>query len=206
MLQRLRTWISQFCKLKLADCNLQSGSCKFLLATLAIFIAAYLAWLRFSPPPPKPGMVIAAAPPPKAVADQPVKVVNVPVIVYRDRVKVIEKLGLPPSSPREEVQTAFDIPRLKYGGTGAVFVNTTTGQSRTAIIAKEAPWISFERDNEINAGVKVGTSSRRAEIEYRRDILQVKGVGVMLTTGASASIDGPMDPEWNVAAKLKYSW
>lgn len=148
---------------------------QWLWFAVALLVAGYLAWCRWEVRRPAPGLVVTAAPP-RSVANEPTKTVQSPVIVYRDRERVTAKLGMPPPAPREEVQAAADLPRLPYGGTAAVYLNASTGQSRVEVRAAESPWFALRRGNALGVSYGVGTNGQTAAVRYRRDIAQVKSV------------------------------
>jgi len=143
---------------------------------VAAIILSYLAWLKFHKPDIKPGEVITA-PPARAVRNEPtVAVQPKQLIVYRDTVRVIEKLGLPAAAPQERIQQAVEIPRLKYGGTAATFTNLSTGQSRTVIKAAAAPWFAFRNDWAVGAGAGIGTEGKTLAGRLRYDVAQIKAL------------------------------
>lgn len=154
-----------------------------------VLAIAYGCWLKLGATPVKPGQTIPNLPPPKAVKDEPVKTVQVPVIVYRDRERVITKLGLPPAEAKEEVQTAAVIPAMKYGGKAAVYLNTTTGKSRMAVVANEAPWLAWERGNTVGIGAGISREGRYFTGDYKRDVLSVKGVVLAGQVGVTSFQD-----------------
>lgn len=134
----------------------------------------YCGWLVLHRPDVKPGQVITASPA-HVVQSEPVKVIEPKkVVVYRDRIKVVEKLGMAPPREHEEVQITAEIPRLKYGGQAAVFLNTSTGQGRTEIKAHEAPWFAFRNDLALGMGGGIGTLAGRV----RYDVLQIKNLAL----------------------------
>lgn len=142
----------------------------------AILIAAYCAWLVFHKPDIKPGEVVTASPA-KAVKGEPqVAIKPKQVIVYRDTVRVVEKLGLPPAQPQEQIIQAVDVPKLKYGGVSATFLDMSTGKSRTEIKANSAPWLAFRNDLAIGVGAGIGTQGRTVAGRIRLDVLQIKDV------------------------------
>jgi len=136
----------------------------------------YLAWLKFKAPDVKPGAVIQATVAPAVKNEPTVAVQPKQLIVYRDTVRVVEKLGLPPAAPQERVQQAVEIPRLKYGGTAATFTNRSTGQSRTVIKAAPAPWFAFRNDLAIGAGYGIGTGGNTMAGRIRYDVAQIKAL------------------------------
>lgn len=145
---------------------------------VAVFALSYLAWLRWHAPDVKSGQVVTATPAPAVENEPQIAIQPKQVIVYRDTVRVVEKLGLPPAAPQEKVQQAVAIPELKYGGTAATFINTSTGQSRTIIKASEAPWLAFRNDLAIGIGAGVGTQGNTMAVRIRYDVAQVKGVTI----------------------------
>lgn len=150
----------------------------YLCIALAVFLISYALWLRFRKPDIKPGATVQALPA-HQLKDMPQVAVPVKqVIVYRDKKKAIERLGLleEPDNPQEELQTAVEIPKLKYGGTAATFVNVSSGQSRTLIKANESPWLAFRADNALGAGYGVGTHGQTVTVRYRHDVVQIKSV------------------------------
>ncbi len=150
----------------------------YLYGAFVVFLLIYSAWLILHKPDIKPGQTVTA-PPAKVVNNEP-KIAIQPekVIVYRDKIRVVEKMGLPQPSHREEVQTTAEIPKLKYGGTAAVFLNTSTGQSRTEIKSNKAPWFAFKNDLAVGAGVGVGTEGKTLAGRIRYDIAQVKNLTI----------------------------
>lgn len=143
---------------------------------VAVTGLSYLTWLKFHKPDIRPGEVITA-PPTVAVKNEPtVAVKPKQLIVYRDTVRVVEKLGLPPAAPPERVQQAVEIPRTKYGGTVTTFVNMTTGQSRTAFKAADAPWFAFRNDWAVGAGAGIGTEGRAVAGRVRYDVSQIRAL------------------------------
>ena len=141
-----------------------------------LLVASYSLWLRFRPAPVAPGQVITAQPAHKLDGQPTIVIQPKQVIVYRDTVKVVEKLGIPQPAPQELVQQAVDLPPLKYGGVSATMLNMSSGQSRTVIKANDAPWFAFKSDNAIGVGYGVSSKGQTAVIRYRRDMLQVKNL------------------------------
>lgn len=139
---------------------------------------AYLLWLRFKAPDVRPGEVVQA-PPAKAVKNEPV-VAEKPkrLIVYRDTVRIVEKMGLPPAASQERVQQAVEVPRLKYGGTAVTFTNLSTGQSRSVIKASESPWFAFRNDLSAGIGYGVSTNGTTVTTRLRYDVAQIKALTV----------------------------
>lgn len=155
----------------------------------------YLVWLRFKAPDVRPGEVVQAAPV-KAVKDEPV-VAEKPkqLIVYRDTVRIVEKMGLPPAAPQERVQQAVEVPRLKYGGTAVTFTNLSTGQSRSVIKASESPWFAFRNDLSAGIGYGVGTNGTTVTTRIRYDVAQIKALTVSgeVEANYTASRDNPVE-------------
>lgn len=181
---------------------------RYLWLGVAAFTGIYLLWCKYGSRPPSPGKVIESAPPPKAVAAEPKKTIATKVQVYREPERVTRKLDLPPPKPREEVQTAADIPKLKNGGTAAVFLNTSTGQTRVEIKAKEAPLIAFERTNYLGGSIGASTGDGVGyRGYYKRDILQIKGAFIQ---GEGQAIYRPASKDKSlegiVWANIEYRW
>lgn len=167
MLEKLKNRLSAIPKWRL-----------YLYAGLTVLVIVYFAWLKFHKPDIKPGQVITA-PPAKAVKNEPVEAVKPKqIIVYRDTVRVVEKLGLPPAAPQEKVIQAVEVPRTKYGGTATTFVNMTTGVSRTEIKANAAPWFAFRNDLAIGAGAGIGTEGKTLAGRIRYDMVQIKNLTI----------------------------
>lgn len=171
--------------LKQTQQNLKSryqglGWKRYLIAGLLLLALIYVLWLRFFQPKPLPTGAITTAPPAKQLDGMPQKEITPKqVIVYRDKIKVIERLKLSPAeagNPDEEIQTAVDLPKLKYGGTATVFLNTSTGKNRTLVKAKTSPLFAFRADNSLGVGYGIGTQGQTAAIRYRRDVAQIKEV------------------------------
>lgn len=145
---------------------------------IGALIAAYCAWLYFHKPDVNPGQTVTA-PPAKAVKNEPqVAIKPARVMVYRNSDRVAEKLGLPPAQPQEQIIQAVDVPKLKYGGVSATFLDMSTGKSRTEIKANPAPWIAFRNDLAIGVGAGIGTQGNTLAGRIRYDVLQVKAVTV----------------------------
>ena len=147
-----------------------------LYGVAAVIGLSYLAWLKLHTPDIKPSAIIQAAPAPAVKNEPTVAVQPKQLIVYRNTVRVVEKLGLPAAAPQERVQAAVEIPRLKYGGTAATFTNLSTGQSRTVIKAAEAPWFAFRNDLSVGAGYGIGTEGNAIAWRIRYDVAQVKSL------------------------------
>lgn len=151
---------------------------RWLYAGIVIIGLNYLVWLRIHKPDITPGQVVTA-PPAKAVKNEPVEAVKPKQIyIYRDTVRVVEKLGLPPAAPQEKIIQAVEVPRTKYGATATTFVNLTTGKSRTVIKASEAPWFAFRNDLAIGVGAGIGTEGNTAAGRVRYDAAQIKSITV----------------------------
>jgi hypothetical protein len=135
----------------------------------------YLAWSIWGGKPAELGQVITAQVAP-AVAKEPTKVITARVRVFSDPVKVAERLKIDPPLPHEEIQTAVVVPKLRYGGTQTVFLNTSTGQSRVVTKANVSPWFKPLSDNSIGIGYGIANSGSIAAARYRRDLLQIKAV------------------------------
>jgi len=151
---------------------------RYLYAGLALFGLVYFAWIIFHKPDIKLGQVVAVQPA-KAVKNEPVEAAKPKqVIVYRDTVKIVEKLGLPPVDPQERIVQAIDVPRTKYGLTAVTFINMTTGASRTQIKANQAPWFAFRNDLAIGVGAGIGTEGKTLAGRIRYDMVQIKGVTI----------------------------
>lgn len=172
-----------------------------------LLIAAYCAWLFLHKPDIKPGQVITA-PPAKAVKNEPqVAVKPKQIIAYRDTVKVVEKLGLPPAQPQERIIQAVDVPKLKYGGTAATFLDMSTGKSRTQIRANKSPIFAFLDDNTLGLEAGYGTKGQYYQGDYKRDVLQIKEV---VTAIKGTFIKYPhsvkYDDEFRVGIRFEYRW
>lgn len=155
----------------------------------------YLLWLHFRVPDVRPGEVVLATPA-KTVKNEPV-VAEKPkqLIVYRDTVRVVEKIGLPPAAPQERVQQAIEVPRLKYGGTAVTFTNLSTGQSRSVIKASESPWFAFRNDLSAGVGYGIGTNGTTVTTRLRYDVAQIKALTVSgeVEANYTASRDNPVE-------------
>jgi len=143
---------------------------------VVVFAASYAVWSHYRTPPVAPGAVITALPARKLEGMSTVAIQPRQVIVYRDKIKVTEKLGIPPIPPSEEIQTAIDVPYLKYGGTAATMLNMSSGQSRTVIKANTAPWFQFKRDLSASLGAGMGSEGKTLAGRLRLDIIQIKSV------------------------------
>lgn len=175
----------------------------YLYAALVVAGLAYLAWSIWGPRPPAPGQTITAQTAP-AVAKMPQKVITPrKVVVIADPVRATEKLKIPPPQRNEEVQTAVVVPQTRYGGTATVFLNSSTGQSRTVIRANESPWFRFERENRAGVEVGIGSHGRYYQADYQRDILSVKGVVV---SGRAAVVSYPDETSWSAGVRAEYRW
>jgi len=146
-----------------------------LAAVGLVLLAGYLAWSWYGARPPKPGAVVQAVESPK-IATMPRKIITAPVAVVADKAAAAKKLKIPEPDLHEELQTAIDAPPLKHGGTVAVFLNTSTGQTRLDIIVKPAPWFALERGNILGAEVGIGAAGRYYQGDYQRDFFQIKGI------------------------------
>jgi len=150
-----------------------------LAAVALILLSGYLTWCWYGPKAPKPGTVVQAVESPKIATMEKRSITPKHVMVIADKAKAVDKLGLTPAAIRinEELLTAPVAPATRYGSTTAVFLNTSTGQTRSIDIIKPAPWFALERTNylggSIGASIFDGTMYRGY---YRRDILQIKGV------------------------------
>lgn len=172
---------------------------------VAVAGLAYLAWVKWGAKPMAPGQVVTA-PVAKAVADMPTKTVAVPKLqVIKDGVRATEKLKIPPPLPREEVQTAVAVQPAKYGATATVFVNTSTGQTRTVVKANSAPWFALERGTTFGAEVGIGSHGRYYQTDVQRDVFSIKGV----TFAARGEvISYPTETGWTIGVRAEktFDW
>jgi hypothetical protein len=175
-------------------------------AALIIFAAVYLAWCKWGAKPVRPGQTVAAVAP-SSVKDEPKKAITPKqVIVYRDRVKVVEKLGLPAAegaNDEEEVIEATEAPASRYGTQTATFVNVSTGQVRSVVKANSAPWFRFERGNTAGAEIGIGPKGRYFQGDYQRDILSVKGV---ILAGRVSVTSYPGQTDARAGVRAEYRW
>ena len=179
---------------------------RYLWLFLVLFGMAYLAWCKWGPQPVKPGATIAAQTSPK-IADMPRKMITPKkLVVFKDKQAAVEKLGLPPEEggkKDEELLEGLKIPALKYGGDSAVFINTSTGQTRTTIQANKAPLFRFERGMELGAEVGMGAKGRYVQGDIQRDVFSVKGV---IVGGKAAVTSYPTETDWRIGIRAKYQW
>lgn len=169
---------------------------------LGISGAIYLAWSIWGPIPPAPGQTITA-PTAKVVKDMPQKVITSRVKVIADPVRATEKLKIDPPQQREELQTAVTVPQNRYGATASVFLNQSTGESRTVIRANTAPWFRLERGNTLGAGIGLDSNGRYATVDYQRDILSVKGVVLTGKVGVTSYTD---KTDARAEVRAEYRW
>jgi hypothetical protein len=175
----------------------------YLYGALALLGAAYLAWSIWGPRPLVPGQAVTAQPA-KAVEDLPQRVITPRrVVVIADGPRAAEKLKIGPPVAHEEVQTSVTVPETKYGGTASVFLNTSSGQSRTIIKANEAPWFRFERGNTLGVGVGIGRDGRYFTADYQRDLLSIKGAVVTVRAGVTSWQDRT---DAKGEARIEYRW
>lgn len=179
---------------------------RYVWLAVALFVAAYLAWCRFGPQPVKPGAMIAVHTSAK-VADMERKAVTPKkVMVLTPKKEAVERLNLPPgeaANDDEEIVEATDAPASHYGTTTVTFLNMSTGQPRTVIRVKEAPWFSFERGNTLGVEVGIGSHGRYYQGDYQRDICQVKGVYL---SGRGSVMSYASETDWRAGTRLEYRW
>jgi len=183
-----------------------------LYAGIDIVLCLYLAWCKWGPQPADPGAVTISVPKAPQIAQMETKIVYVPkLVVIKEKADAVAKLELPATeahNPKEELLTAAAVAANHYGATAVVFVNASTGQSRTDIVYKKAPWFSFERGN--TAGVGVGYSSNdgtAGKVYYKRDVAQIKGVYIQGQLDAIARPDAK-DRKAEIIpwANIEYRW
>lgn len=168
-----------------------------------IFALVYAGWCKWGAKPPAPGQTVTATEA-KVVASMPRKMLeNQRVQVIRDGSRATEKLKIDPPQPHEEVQTAVTIPQNHYGGTATVFLNTTTGQSRTVIRANTAPWFRFERENRAGVEVGMGREGRYVSADYQRDLCSIKGI-ILAARVSVASY--PNETDYRAGIRAEYRW
>lgn len=180
---------------------------RYLYGAVAISVVGYLAWCRFGPQPLAPGKAVLVAEP-KEVAGESKKKIVAPVQVYENGERVAKKLGVNPPQRNEAVQQAVTIPRLKNGGKAVTFLNTTTGKSRTEIVADPSPWFSLERNNYLGGSLGASTvDGIIGRAYYKRDLLQVKGLFLQPELEVIAR---PNSPDRKVEAigwaNVEYRW
>jgi len=173
-----------------------------LAAVAALLLCGYLAWSWYGARPPKPGAIMPAVESPK-IATMPKKTITSPVVVVADKTAAAKKLKLPEPDLHEELQTAIDAPPLKHGGTVAVFLNTSTGQTRSVTIVKPVPWFALERGNILGAEVGIGAAGRYYQGDYQRDIFQIKGV---YFSGRAAVTSYQDLTDWRIGFRGEYRW
>ena len=167
-------------KTKWSDILLRPNWQKYLFVLLLLLIGIYFAWLKLGKKEVTPGSTIQALTVPSIAQMEQKTITPSKLVVIKDKQKAIEKLKLSVEqqpTKSEEIIRAVLVPKLKYGGTAAVFVNTTTGKSRTVITANKSPWFSFEKTNYL--GLNLGVSTNDGVIGkcyYKRDIAQIKGI------------------------------
>lgn len=169
---------------------------QWVYVSIVLFVVMYGAWATLRTPPVVPGQVVNALPARKLEGMPTVAVQPLQVIVYRDRAKVVERLGLPLETgtvPDEEVINSVDVPPLKYGGSSTVFLNTSSGQSRTVIKANNAPWFQFRKDLSAGVGMGVGTAGKTLAGRLRLDMVQIKSV-VLSVEGEGNYAENRKDP------------
>ena len=153
----------------------------YLAGAVAVFLIAYGAWLKWGTKPAKPNDITISAPVAKEVQSMPTATTITKIVYIKDKPAAVAKLGLPPgeaSNPKEELVTATGIKPNKYGATTAVFINTSTGQTRTDIRYKESPWFVFRNDLAMGVGAGIGTEGKALAGRLRLDMVQIKEVTI----------------------------
>lgn len=183
---------------------------KYLYGGIIIASIAYLAWCRWGSQPLQPGAVIISAPKaPQIVKMETTKTPPVRIVVIKDKVSAIYKLGLPPSEaadPKEALLTATAVARNRNGATVTTFVNLSTGQSRTDVTANRSPWFQLEKGNTIGAEGGYSTRGRYAQVDIEHEFMQVKGVFLAGKASATAYETGNADARIGIRLQKHFDW
>ena len=175
------------------------------LGALILCAVAYLIWSIAHTPPPSAGVVIHPAPAVTApkiegpLMKVPLRVVPKPAVERQ-----FPTIGT--IAPNEEVVDTAAIPATENGGSTITFTNITTGLSTTVFIPKAAPWFALEDRNELSAGMEWGSRGRRVPVEYRRDVLRVKNLHLVLDGGVKIPVERAAEFEWTGGARAAVRW
>jgi hypothetical protein len=170
---------------------------------LIIFGLIYLAWSFFHKPAPT-AQVFTQAPPavktPK-VDGPTVKVRIVPKAAVKK--KYPEYHGA--DAPMVEVIDTADVPPMPNGATTVTAIDTVTGEATTSVEPKKSPWLAFEDQDYIGAGMEAGTNGARAVAYYKRDIIRVKDIHLQVKpVEIKVPISGNGDAELSAGAYIEW--
>jgi len=175
----------------------------YLYASVIVLILIYMAWSIWGKRPIKIENGFVATKPAISAAKQPGPTVQLRVI---PKAAVIAKFPQAKINLDDVVVDTAKIPPLKNGGTAVVTISEATGEASTQIQASPAPWLAFERNNTLGAGIEIGTQGQKVPIYYRRDLLRIKDVHILAELGAKIALSPTEKTEAHAAALVEYRW
>ena len=179
---------------------------RYLYGFLVLLGSVYIGWSIWWPTPQKPSAGFQVAKPAVPTAKVPGPVVKVPIKIVP---KAAVKDKFPEAhvdDPDEEVIDTADIGDAPNGATTVTTLNTITGESKTEVKIKEAPWFAFEHGNTAGVGYEVGTQGSKVPIYYRRDILRIKDLHLVGEVGGKIALSPAQQSEVHGAGLVEMRW
>ncbi len=156
-----------------------------------IAIAIYLAWSVYGNRPQQPSAGFVHTKP--AVSSPKITGPNLTAPL-----KVVPKTAVKGKfpdahidDPDEEVIDTADIEPAPNGATTITTMNIQTGESRTELKMKEAPWFALERQNYLGLGYELHFNGEQmGKVYYKRDLLRIKDAHLQAETVIRFPVNG----------------
>ena len=156
-----------------------------------LFVLVYLLWSVFHKPV-STAQVFTSTKPAISAPKVPGPIVTVPIKKV-DKAKVKKKFPEyhEADADEDEVVDTSDVGPSPNGVTVITKIDTKTGEVSSSTEPKKAPWFAFENNNTLGAGVIASTDGGEfVPVYYKRDIVRVKNVHVLVETGVKVPLSG----------------
>lgn len=164
---------------------------RYLYGGVLLAVVAYIAWSKWGPRPQLPVAGFVAAKPAVSAKKVDGPLLKVPLrIVPKESVK--RKF---PSAhiddPKDEVIDTAEIGPAPNGAVTITTVDTQTGEAKTEVKMKEAPWFALERQNYLGLGYELHTDgSQKVKLYLKRDLFRIKDAHAQAEAQVRATING----------------
>lgn len=179
---------------------------RYLYGGILLAVLAYLAWSKWGPRPQLPAAGFVAAKPAVSAKKVDGPLLKVPLrIVPKESVK----RKFPDAhidDPEDEVIDTADIDPTPNGAIAITTIDTATGEAKTEVKMKEAPWFALERQNYLGLGYELHTDgSQKVKLYLKRDLFRVKDAHAQAEALVRAPINGGSDGvEGYVGGNVEY--
>ena len=164
---------------------------RYLYGGILLAVLIYLAWSKWWPRPQLPVAGFVAAKPAVSAKKVDGPLLKVPLrIVPKESVK----RKFPEAhidDPKDEVIDTADIDPAPNGAITITTVDTQTGEAKTEVKMKEAPWFALERQNYLGLRYELHTDgSQKVKIYLKRDLFRIKDAHAQAEAQLRAPING----------------